>query len=60
MHARRDIGSVGQDTNKSLGRNVIVVIGIDHYAHWPRLSNAVSDAQGMSALFGRLGFEQIT
>jgi len=41
-------------------RNVIAVIGVDRYHHWPRLSNAVRDASGAAALFERLGFEQIT
>src|SRR4051812_38871053 len=41
------------------GRNVIAVIGIDRYQHWPRLSNAVRDATGAAALFRRLGFEEI-
>ncbi|HEX2691841.1 MAG TPA: caspase family protein [Kofleriaceae bacterium] len=42
------------------GRNVIAVVAVDGYHHWPRLSNAVSDASGAAALFKRLGFEQIT
>lgn len=33
------------------GRNIITVIGIDEYAHWPKLGNAVSDARGMRKLF---------
>jgi len=42
-----------------VGRNVISVIGIDRYHHWPRLSNAVNDARGAVALFERLGFTQV-
>lgn len=42
------------------GRNVIAVIGIDRYHHWPRLANAVNDAMGAAAVFQRLGFEQLT
>jgi hypothetical protein len=42
------------------GRSVISVIGIDRYARWPRLANAVSDATATSRLFLRLGFEQVT
>lgn len=39
------------------GRNIITVIGIDEYAHWPRLGNAVSDARGIRKLFvEKLGF----
>jgi formylglycine-generating enzyme required for sulfatase activity/uncharacterized caspase-like protein len=44
-------------TPTSAGRNVIVVIGIDNYEHWPQLANAVHDAMGISELFQRLGFE---
>ncbi len=39
------------------GRDVVAVIGIDRYAAWPELGNAVSDARGAFALFTRLGFE---
>lgn len=38
------------------GRSVIAVIGIDRYAAWPRLSNAVSDARGALEIFEQLGF----
>lgn len=39
------------------GRNVIAVIGIDAYAHWPKLKNAVNDALGVQKLFvEKLGF----
>lgn len=38
------------------GRQVIAVIGIDHYADWPRLHNAVGDARGALQLFQRRGF----
>jgi len=41
------------------GRNTIVVIGIDEYAHWPRLHNAVTDATGVEKLFRGLGFEPL-
>jgi hypothetical protein len=43
-----------------VGRSVIAVIGIDHYAEWPRLENAVSDAMAVSRLFKQLGFEEVT
>lgn len=39
------------------GRRWIVVIGIDRYRRWGRLSNAVADARGARELFNRLGFE---
>lgn len=42
------------------GRSVIAVIGIDRYAAWPRLANAVSDARAAARLFTGLGFEQVT
>lgn len=39
------------------GRNIIAVIGIDAYAYWPKLRNAVSDALGVQKLFvEKLGF----
>lgn len=44
----------------SSGRNVVAVIGIDRYAMWRGLDNAVSDATGALSLFRRLGFEQVT
>jgi tetratricopeptide (TPR) repeat protein len=41
------------------GRQLIAVIGIDDYAHWPKLSNAVNDASGVLDLFEReLFFER--
>jgi uncharacterized caspase-like protein len=42
------------------GRRVMAVVAVDRYHHWPRLTNAVSDASGAAALFKRLGFEQVT
>ncbi len=33
------------------GRNLVMVIGIDDYQHWRKLSNAVSDARGIRKLF---------
>lgn len=39
---------------------MIAVIGIDRYAEWPRLANAVSDARAAARLFTGLGFEQVT
>jgi uncharacterized caspase-like protein len=44
----------------SVGRSVVAVIGIDDYAAWPKLGNAVSDATGISGLFQRLGFVEVT
>lgn len=39
------------------GRNLIAVIGIDMYASWPKLHNAVSDALDVQKLFvEKLGF----
>jgi hypothetical protein len=40
------------------GRQIVVVVGIDDYQHWPKLANAVTDARGVFALFTeKLGFE---
>lgn len=36
---------------ESPGRNLVAVIGIDAYAYWPKLRNAVSDALGVQKLF---------
>jgi hypothetical protein len=41
------------------GQQHVVVIGIDRYRAWPRLANAVSDARGAQAAFGRLGFRHV-
>jgi len=41
------------------GRRVVVTIGIDRYAEWPILRNAVNDATGAHALFLALGFEEV-
>jgi hypothetical protein len=49
----------GEHAGSSSGRSVIAAIGIDHYRGWRRLTNAVSDAQGVLALFERLGFERL-
>lgn len=40
------------------GRHVVVVIGIDHYAAWHHLGNAVNDARGTADAFRRLGFAE--
>jgi hypothetical protein len=59
----RDIGELPEAAPAPgmpvVGRNLIAVIGIDRYAHWPSLHNAVSDAQGVLAAFQRLGFEPV-
>jgi uncharacterized caspase-like protein len=61
MSEHRDIelAPAAEDTAGSSGRNVVAVIGIDHYRGWRRLTNAVADARGAAALFRMLGFEQI-
>lgn len=41
------------------GRSVVAVIGIDRYAHWPKLANAVADAAGIARLFAQLGFSEV-
>jgi tetratricopeptide (TPR) repeat protein len=42
------------------GRSVVAAIGIDHYAAWPRLHNAVNDARGAARAFRDLGFVEVT
>ncbi|HEY0480228.1 MAG TPA: caspase family protein, partial [Kofleriaceae bacterium] len=46
---------------RAVGRRVIAAIGVDRYRHrhWRALSNAVSDAVGATALFQRLGFDEV-
>lgn len=60
MH--RDIGQAPPASfgpiNRS-GRVVIATIGIDDYATWPRLGNAVNDARGIARLFMQLGFIEV-
>jgi len=46
-------------TAPTVGRQVIAAIGIDRYANWRPLSNAVGDAVGATALFRRLGFDEV-
>lgn len=40
-------------------RRYLVAIGVDKYAHWPRLNNAVADARGAIDAFFKLGFEPL-
>ena len=51
--------SVPGHTIERRGRNAVAVIGINRYAAWPGLHNAVSDARGAMELFVRLGFEPV-
>lgn len=51
-----DLHDEARAASGSGGRSVIAVIGIDRYAAWPRLSNAVSDARGALEIFEQLGF----
>lgn len=46
------------DAPVAVGRKVVVVIGIDRYAAWSNLGNAMSDARGTAAAFRRLGFAE--
>ena len=56
----RDIASGNASTRDVRpGRQRIAVMGIDRYAGWKRLHNAVNDAQGILHLFSQLGFESI-
>jgi uncharacterized caspase-like protein len=47
------------DTHVTGGRKAVVAVGINRYRSWPRLDNAVNDANGALAVFERLGFEQV-
>ncbi|MBP7961842.1 MAG: caspase family protein [Caldilineaceae bacterium] len=54
----RHIGTV-EEAGKftPVGRSFVAVIGIDNYAHLPKLSNAVGDAVGLRDLFvNKFGF----
>lgn len=56
----RDVDVVEVPTPQlARGRHVVVAIGIDDYQHWRKLDNAVSDADGVVALFEQLGFVQV-
>jgi hypothetical protein len=54
----RDLGASDKaDDFTPVGRRFVTVIGIDQYAHLPKLGNAVSDAVGVRQLFvEKLGF----
>lgn len=53
----RDINS--RRASRSVGRNLIVEIGIDRYQRWPQLANAVYDALGVSEILLQRGFERL-
>ena len=56
-------GAIGNKKNKNtdLGKNYILTIGIDSYANWNILENAVNDAKGVNDLFTtKLGYQQIS
>src|SRR5208283_5974591 len=58
--AQRGFESVTPDQTVKNGHQYVVAIGIDHYANWPILSTAVSDATGFSQLLtGKFGFENV-
>ena len=57
----RVISSPDTNETKRRGRNIIAVVGIDKYQNLQLLHNAVSDAQGVRALFvDQLGFQELT
>jgi hypothetical protein len=63
VNGHRDVSSSERSTTSGGGpggRNVIAMVGIDNYLHWPSLSNAVSDARGAQTVFHELGFDEIT
>ena len=44
--------------NTTEGESWAVVVGVDDYAHWPRLGHAVRDAEAVKGLLvGKLGFK---
>ncbi|MDL5048559.1 caspase family protein [Oscillatoria amoena NRMC-F 0135] len=48
----------GEVYNPALARNHLLVVGINNYQHWPRLNNAVKDANDIvSVLMTRYSFE---
>src|SRR5262245_32184200 len=53
---RRDCTRCACAPPETPGRNLVAVIGIDGYSAWPRLGNAVADAEGALRLFAKLGF----
>ncbi len=58
--AQRGFESVTPDQTVKNGHQYVVAIGIDHYANWPILSTAVSDATGFSQLLtSKFGFENV-
>lgn len=50
-HARNLTGIAEPAESLQKGRNIIAVIGINDYEHWPKLKNAVEDAIGIQKLF---------
>jgi uncharacterized caspase-like protein len=58
--AQRGFEQVAGDQTVKNGHQYVVAIGIDHYANWPILSTAVSDATGFSQLLtSKFGFENV-
>lgn len=57
----RDLAAMPAGDTEALprGRNVVAVIGIDSYEHWPTLNNAVGDANGVRGLLLGLGFLEL-
>lgn len=58
MHPEMHPDTAAAETRR--GRNIIAVVGIDKYQNLQLLNNAVSDAQGVRALFiDQLGFQEV-
>jgi formylglycine-generating enzyme required for sulfatase activity/uncharacterized caspase-like protein len=48
------------DPSEQLGKNFLLVIGIDHYPHHTKLNNAVADAKGFAdVMTARYGFTHL-
>ena len=56
--AQRGFEPVAAEPTVKNGHQYVVAIGVDHYANWPILSTAVSDATGFAKLLtDKFGFE---
>lgn len=61
VRSSRDIDAAAGPLRPSAApaRRWILSIGIDTYAHWPRLRNAVNDAMAVASQFARLGYQPL-
>lgn len=45
-----DTDTMGTEAPRKPGHNYLLLIGIDHYTHFPKLENAVADTQALKAI----------